>query len=147
MQREGKIPGASTSISMTQPDIYYSQKRWRDALIAYQEKVSHFLGVADVPDIVNLPRLQMRLAAVQNNLQDFPASVQTYQKCIERLTTDWAAVHPKVAVCLAKLAGALVANGNLEDSKKTAGKSLEMFAACGLPDHPEASVCRDLVEA
>jgi tetratricopeptide (TPR) repeat protein len=145
LQRNGKIPGASTSISMTQPDIYFSQKRWPDALIAYRQKVSRWQKATDVPEIVDVPRLQMRLAAVLGNLQDFSAAIQIYRNCIEKLATEWPEVHPKAAVCLAKLAGALAADGKRYESKETAEKSLQMFAACSLPDHPEAEICRGLV--
>jgi tetratricopeptide (TPR) repeat protein len=143
---EGKNPGAAVMISMSQPDVYFSQRRWPEALKVYQEKVTHWERSLTRPDNVDVGHLQMRLGEVQAHLGDASAAAETYRHAAESFKRDWSGEHPRVARALGRLSQALGASNQVEDARRVAKSALQLFESNGIPQHPEAEACRRLLK-
>jgi tetratricopeptide (TPR) repeat protein len=140
--RQGKNPGSTVMISMSQPDVYFSQRRWPEALKVYQEKVTHWERSLTRPDNVDLGHLQMRLAQVQAHLGDAAQAAQTYRHAAESFKRDWSDEHPRVACALARLSEALSVSSQQEEARRAAKSALRLFESNSIPRHPEAEACR-----
>jgi tetratricopeptide (TPR) repeat protein len=143
---QGKNPGASVMISMSQPDVYFSQRRWPEALKVYQEKVTHWERSLTRPDNVDVGHLQMRLGEVQAHLGNASAAAETYRHAAESFKRDWSGEHPRVARALGRLSQALGASNQVEDARRAAKSALQLFESNGIPQHPEAEACRRLLK-
>jgi predicted negative regulator of RcsB-dependent stress response len=142
LRRSGKNIAEYVITSFSQPEIYFTQKKWSEALPALEAKVSHWERAVTRPDNVDLGTLQMRLADVQGRLGNSAASIETYRRALDTIKRDWTEGHPRVAVCTGALAVALEAG---DGKNEAAREALEMFAACGLEAHPDAAGCREIL--
>jgi tetratricopeptide (TPR) repeat protein len=143
--RQGKDPGSMVIISMSQPDVYFSQRRWTEALKVYQEKVTHWERSLTRPDNVDLGHLQMRLAEVQTNLGDASAAAESYRHAAESFQRDWTGEHPRVALALGRLSEALQAANHCDEARRAAKSALDLFESNGIPQHPQAAACRQVL--
>jgi tetratricopeptide (TPR) repeat protein len=144
LRRTGKDPTGYVMTSFSQPEIYFSQQKWSDALPAFESKVSSWERAVTRPDNVDLGALQMRLADIQGRLGDSQTSTETYRRALGTIRRDWTDNHPRVAGCLAALALALKAG---DEKNEAARDALEIFAACGLETHPDALACWDILQS
>ena len=143
--RQGKNPANATMISMSQPDLYFSQRRWQEALQVYEQKVVHWERQLTRPDNVDLGHLKMRLAAVLEHLGETAKAAETYRRAEESFRLDWTDAHPRVALALGHLSQALTKAHQTEEARRAAKSALELFRSNGIPDHPEAEACRRLL--
>lgn len=145
LSREGTNPSSRVVVSMTQPDVYFSQRRWAEALNVYQEKVVHWERSLTRPDNVDLGHLQMRLAEVQTRLDDQPAAIETYRHAAASLVKDWGEDHPRVAFALSRLSQSLNNANERTEACRLAQQALDLFESHGAPEHPEADCCRQVL--
>jgi tetratricopeptide (TPR) repeat protein len=143
--KQGKNPATTTIISMSQPDVYFSQRRWPEALKVYREKVVHWERQLTRPDNVDLGHLQMRLAQVQEHLGENAPAAETYRHAADSFKREWTGEHPRVAVALARLSQALWKAQESEEARRAAKSALALFDSNSIPRHPEAESCRELL--
>lgn len=143
--KEGSNPSSRVVVSMTQPDVYFSQRRWTEALNVYQEKVVHWERSLTRPDNVDLGHLQMRLAEVQRHLDDQASAIESYRHAAASLTRDWGEDHPRVAFALSRLSQTLNDANECNEARRVAQQALDLFESHGVPQHPEADHCRQVL--
>ncbi|MCC6364226.1 MAG: tetratricopeptide repeat protein [Bryobacterales bacterium] len=137
LRRTGEQPDGSQILSMSLPDLYFSQRRFEDATRVYQQKVDYWEHTHVRPDSIDLGRLQTRLGIAQAMTGHYEGSVEMLRRAAETYRREWSADHPRVAVSLARLAVVLERAHRGDEARAAAQGARELLAAKGLEEHPE----------
>jgi tetratricopeptide (TPR) repeat protein len=88
--------GDSPVISWVLPDLHFCREEYEIAGTLYREKVEHWEKQAARPELIDLGRLQMRLAECHAQAGHRVEAMAMYSRAEHTFAQDWGAGHPKI---------------------------------------------------